>query len=586
MKLSGILKQLLMSLYSSLKRFPIAIGLASSVTVLLIVLTHNDQNFSKDTQELLGRIAMLLALGIPVSLCIKLLFERTREVKIAGKLAAYLIAAAVLVLYYFFLLKDFGMVSVTRYIALSTVFYSIFLFVPYFYKRTGFELYIIKLFTRFFVTVLYAVVLYIGMAAILFTIDKLFGAHVSEKLYLDIWYVVAGVFASSFFLAGVPLHVQTFDTSGYPKLLKVLLLYIIMPIIAVYTAILYVYFAKLVITLQWPVGMVAHLVLWYSTISAVVLFMISPLVNENKWVKLFVFWLSKSILPLLVMMFISVGIRVRAYGITENRYFVIALGLWVLGIMIYLALSGPRRNIILPVSFAVIAFLSVIGPWNSYSVSRFSQNMRFESFLTKHNMIRDHKIVKAGISIPEEDKKEISRILSYFSKSHKLSDIRYLPKDFKIDDMQNLFGFSYADDFNYRPEDSEYFAYSTDAASSPIDIKGYDFLFTIRSYSPRATQPDNGLEATYDNKSYEIKITAEGSEIYRNSLQGFVEQFHKNLQSAAVQNPSPEEAAWIDENENVKIKIVLQNINGREDRTSGKLVIDSVDFQVLVHLKQ
>jgi len=79
---------------------------------------------------------------------------------------------------------------------------------------------------------------------------------------------------------------QTFYVSSYPRLLKALLIYIVLPIIIVYTAILYAYFARIIITWQWPAGIVAQLVLWYAVMSAIVLFMISPISDDNRWVKM------------------------------------------------------------------------------------------------------------------------------------------------------------------------------------------------------------------------------------------------------------------------------------------------------------
>ena len=48
-------------------------------------------------------------------------------------------------------------------------------------------------------------------------------------------------------------------------------------------------------------------------------------------------YFPKAILPLIVMMFISIGIRINAYGLTENRYYVVALGIWAFLVMIYFA---------------------------------------------------------------------------------------------------------------------------------------------------------------------------------------------------------------------------------------------------------
>ena len=64
------------------------------------------------------------------------------------------------------------------------------------------------------------------------------------------------------------------------------------------------------------------------------------------------------------MMFVAMGIRVSAYGITENRYFVLAAGLWVTGSMLYLIFAKRPRNVFLPASLALVVVLSVYGPWS------------------------------------------------------------------------------------------------------------------------------------------------------------------------------------------------------------------------------
>ena len=72
-------------------------------------------------------------------------------------------------------------------------------------------------------------------------------------------------------------------------------------------------------------------------------------------------------------------------GITENRYYVM-VGLWVLSGMIHTSLP-TQKEYYLPV-LALVAVLSISGPWSSYSVSKFSQNKRFEAILTRNGMLR------------------------------------------------------------------------------------------------------------------------------------------------------------------------------------------------------
>jgi hypothetical protein len=585
MKIKNILKNFILSLYISVKRFPISISLATLASILLIILSHNEQNFSSITKDTLGRIAMVLFLGIPLSLIIKFVFERKTTIRGIIKVFVYSIEILILLLYYLFLLKNFEMVSITRYIAISLSLYLWFIIIPYFFRRNGFELYVIKLITRFFVTVLYSVVLFLGIAAILFTIDKLLGITVTYKIYLDLWILIAGIFAPCFFLAGVPQYEDQMEMSSYPKLLSVMLLYIVMPIISAYTTILYIYFAKIIIVLQWPEGMVAHLVLWYSIICAITIFLITPLKEKNSWSRTFISLLPKLILPLIIMLFVSIGIRVNAYGLTENRYFVIILGLWAFGIMIYFNIGRTKRNIVLAISLSAIAFLSVFGPWSSYSLSKLSQNNRLERILSKYDMVKDNMIVKSTKNVSEIDKREISNILSYFSRNHELTDVKYLPQGFKIDQMKNIFGFANIE-YDNKYSGKGNFSYSSDISNAPINIKGYDHMLLIRGYKLSTIKVSESLVVQYDNNNHQIKITNGSKELYNKSILSFVNQLYDKYGANNMYDMTTDKISFEDQNNNIKLKIIFQNVYGRKDNNlTGGMTVDNIEFYLLLNLK-
>lgn len=237
------------------------------------------------------------------------------------------------------------MVDMVRYTIVSIFLYLAFSYIPWIKRKEDYEYYIIKVFSSFFLTCIYSFVLLMGLFAIFFTIDQLFNANIPGKTYYYIFLIVAGIFAPSNFLARIPEIDEDFEEYNYPKALKILLLYIVIPpLISIYTLILYIYFGKILITREWPQGIVSHLVLWYSTVSVAVIFFISPILDENKWANRFKNYFPKFNIPILLMMFISMRIRIKEYGITENRYFALVLGLWVLGIMIYFIFSKKLKK--------------------------------------------------------------------------------------------------------------------------------------------------------------------------------------------------------------------------------------------------
>src|SRR5699024_9242972 len=133
------------------------------------------------------------------------------------------------------------------------------------------------------------------------------------------------------------------------------------------------YFAKILIQWQWPKGLVSHLVLWYSSISVGIIFLINPVLEQCKICSFFKRYFPKFILPILLMMFISIGQRIEQYGITENRYYIILLGLWVTAMMVYYALKRSPNNLIIPISLSIIVVNSIFGPLSSFAVSKYSQ---------------------------------------------------------------------------------------------------------------------------------------------------------------------------------------------------------------------
>ena len=74
---NGIIK----GIVSSINRFPLTIGISTTCVILLIYISEITPGTNNDFIETLRRITMVVALGIPLSLCIKLFFERLENYK-------------------------------------------------------------------------------------------------------------------------------------------------------------------------------------------------------------------------------------------------------------------------------------------------------------------------------------------------------------------------------------------------------------------------------------------------------------------------------------------------------------------------
>lgn len=585
MNIIKFIKGVGVKLSSSLKRFPLALLYAAFTVGLLIYMNH--LNYGIDSREIYARIAMVLAIGVPMSLSIYVFFESKPDIKKSFRILAHIGVGILLVAFYFLLLKNLEYVSVTRYVAYTIALYLIFSFIPYIRRKENYELYVIRLFSRFVVTYVYSIVLYAGLSAILATINLLFNAGIPGRVFADIALIVAGIFAPAFFLADVPKRGEEISVTDYPGVIRVLLQFIVLPLLTVYTIILYIYFGKIIIIRELPQGIIGNLVLWYSIVSTIVLFFIYPVRKSNQWIKTFIMIFPKTIIPLLGMMFVAMGIRINAYGITENRYFVLIVGIWITGIMIYYSIKKDIRNIVLTITLSLIAILSVSGPWSAYSISKWSQNGRFEEVLNKYDMIGENDELKSPPTdkdFSEGDQGKISSIIAYFDNYHNLEDVKYLPEDFEIEDMKDLFGFDMKYDYVRNTGGLEYFGYNLDTFNSLVEIKDYDYFKEVDTY-PGYNRKEEIGDYTIDFNiiDKEIVIKEKDNTIYSKDIEEIVEKIHKNNNQ---RDPSTEEMTFVDENENVKIKIIFRHINGHKNRSTGKVTVENLEFYSFIKFKK
>jgi hypothetical protein len=583
MSLKTTLVRILSSAGPTLRRFWVPVLLTVAITTSMI-LTTSDAYYDK--LDDLARIAAAMVPGVFAAWCAILFWERRsvgedrRSPEFTANLVALGVAAIISGLAYLGL-GEFNQVTLGRHAALTVFLFLAFFVVPHYRNEGSLEMYTVRLFSHAVVSALFAGVMFIGLTAITFTISSLFSLRVSVETYLRLWMVMAGVLAPFLFMSGIPKGTVQNEPDDYPKVLRNLVLFVLTPLLAAYTAILYVYFAKILITRQWPVGLVSHLVLWYSIFTTALLLFIWPLSSRNGWAEGFSKYFIKAVIPLLLMMFTSVGIRINYYGITENRYYVLVLGLWVLGMMVYLNLKKPRRSIVLPASLAVVVALSVIGPWSSFAVSKWSQNRRLEGILNRYGMIQNGTIVPASTEVSTDDRREIAAVLFYFNGNHSLSDVRLLPEDFTFDRFATVFGFDYVDGVPSFP--SQYFGYQGSGIS--LDIGGYRYLFQFTGMptedGPVTSFQQGNIAAGYSRETQKVTVTSDGTVAWEGS---FIEHI-RNLppgESLDKRSFSQEEMTFEGVGGNLKVKVLITSLSGWVDGTTGELEIYDVEFYLLI----
>ena len=148
------------------------------------------------------------------------------------------------------------------------------------------------------------------------------------------------------------------------RILEVLLNYIVTPALLIYTAILYLYMAKILFTWSLPEGGVAYMVFGF-TMTALAVKALQQL-SEKRMYDWFFDRFSLVSLPVLVLFWIGVVRRTSEYGLTEPRVYLLVCGsLMTLCVLLFLSQrTGRYLWVCLAawVSFAALAYVPVLEP--------------------------------------------------------------------------------------------------------------------------------------------------------------------------------------------------------------------------------
>ena len=415
-------------------RFPLTILFAIGISSIGIYFTMQEK--APELENIAYRFMLFCILGLSLSLSLHLFSERHKQYQ-----ASYILLGGIGVLgVYIFVLQGTvqNFVSATRFFILLLVAHLMVAFVPYTAKgqENGFWQYNQVLFLRILMSLFYSIVLFGGISIALVSIYGLFGVDVGYKTYIIIWILISVLLNTLLFLSGVPDDFEVLDSATvYPIGLKIFAQYVLLPLITLYGFILYAYGIKILVSFQLPKGLVIGLLSVFCIVSILSMLLLHPIRNteNNRWISIFNKWFYIAITPLLLLYFLAIGVRISEYGLTENRIWVLLAGLWMLGTSIYFTWLKDQRIKYIPTSIALIAFLSVVGPWNAYNIAKYVQANRFGAILARNNLLSAGKFKEQNKVLTEKDNDNLRNIISFFSERNNFEPLQpYFKEDFKM----------------------------------------------------------------------------------------------------------------------------------------------------------
>ncbi|MFR2892666.1 DUF4153 domain-containing protein [Peptoniphilus grossensis] len=510
------------SIKNTFKRFPFTIISAILATIFLILSTFDE--YAEAYNNKMMSFGLVFVFGIFLYAFIKLFNEGLRNYydlknlknNNLFKILSYVITLPILYGVYELVYNENKVLEFYDnnfiYFALIAALVVGTSFVGKFNYHKDFVAYVAKILRAFIISNIYSFIVFVGISGIIFALNSLFKFNFGSSVYLRVAIFSFILFNVVTFFSDFPKVRDSFTDYKYPKAFRILLVYIITPIVIIYTAILLAYFVKILVLWQIPNNLIVNLVIWFASFSVVYLFFLSR-VETITFINKFKIVFPFTLFPLLGMMFFAIYLRIKEYGMTENRYIVIAVGLWIFLSLIYYIFYRENSNISIPIFLSVIILITGLGPASATSLSIRSQNARFEKILRDNKMIAGEEI-KPNINIESEAKSQIVDIVSYMVRTDRVDKLSYMPKDFKLseDSFTKLFGFSNI------IENKNYLGYSytdnlpTDSELGfDIDIEGYKHLIYVYSLDDVVSSGNYKFEK--DKK--EIKIYKKSKSDYK-----------------------------------------------------------------------
>ena len=588
MKFEEKFKNLFPDMKKGIGRFPVTV-IFSLILFIVAIFTIESDFYIFPEEDLWIKY---LIIAIPLSASVELIREKYLENKRSSFFR--IISFFGIFLFIFFLkifFKNHFATETINITATILIFYVLFYLIPIIYRNEDKEKYLQSVVGNQMITIGFSIVLFLGLSAIVGTIDVLL-INLPNTIYFDNFVFSASIFGVAFFVSRLKRKDESLKDYNLPKIVEVLICYILIPLILIYTAILYLYFVKIIFTLKMPKGIVSHLVLWYTTFSLFIVIMATPITYKNKFAKFYKKYFPLISIPLILLALFSINERIFQYGVTENRYLVVILILWLLFNMIFIIKADVKWVLI---SFIFAVLVAIFSPFNLVNVSINSQNKRLERILKKNGIIQNKKFINKNNELSQRTKNEIMSIIDYFynnASEIKRKKIKILEKTYeKPEEFMKVIGVndswkSYENiDIQEKNIVSD-IALKTDDDIEITKIKGYDYLIYDFSVSyPLDTNEtkeidNNGYKIILKNENLTIKNIQKNIEILNINLNKIANEIYLKIKEKAKrQNQSyvklPEnDLTYLSETKNSKYKIVFYEIHLSEDDKFNNLNIN------------
>ncbi|MDP4238579.1 MAG: DUF4153 domain-containing protein [Bacteroidota bacterium] len=549
-----------------LVRFPFALLFIIGLSVLCFL------SIQKVKVEIRESLWAFFILGTLLNIAVALYMEEFKSMK--SRILFHVLFSVLLAVYCFTLPEKLFEYQYYQLIALGIVLVLSAFFISFLNRNNEIQFWnfsrnsLIELFISF----VFSAVLYAGLSLAILSLDKLFNIHIEREVYSNLAVVCFVIFAPVYFLSNIPDEVEKRKRDILSdKIIKIFGLYILLPILAAYTLILYVYLFRIILKWELPNGWVSMLVSVLGMAGFLCTIILYPFrsSNENKVVDILSRYFPVLLFPLLVLMSIGIFRRIGDYGLTINRYYVLILNIWLFLISFYLFVSQSKHIKWIVISFTIVAFLCSVGPWSVYNLTRHAITNQLEKQLNEAHLLNKGKIITGRDKMQQVDSITQTKVVE---------NIRYLVRTFGNASVQKYFAVPLKEKSEFEiltlikmeriPVAVEYFWLTLENQFLDIDLHPYkSFILLKMKTNDKLVYTDKKVNVEFLNDCLLVKNKLQNNLVYTIPLKGEVKSLIKESLKMKKNN-FPKELMTIKGDNFI---LIIRAISGNYDFQQDKL---------------
>ena len=561
---------------ASISRFPLAIALLVAIVILTImtIYTEGDSDY----------INQILSLGLGVMLLVAIqLFSEIKSLK-SGLVWGIKAASLILPLLYYFYLRQapsgFNQSGSIRTTVMYFILAVLLLVVPTLKTRLTFSDSLIIFIKAVFSSLLIAIILFIGISAILsayttliYELDYRWFAYNATVVYLFV--------APVYLLSRLPVfdedtHADTITKAkSIPQILEILIAFIIIPVLLVFSAILIAYILINITGEFWKDNLMEPMLISYTVVGIVTLFLAENV--DKKITRLFSQFYPYLLLVVAVFQTVSSSLKTADFGLTHGRYFVLLFGIFsIVSTIIYSFMKSKKRFI--PFLLMGLGLISILPVIDAVSIGIRNQLSQAEALVEPH-LTEDGTVPSLEEEITDEEKARFSYSMNYLNEQDQLDQMDWLPENFEYyRDFDNTFGFDSSYHYYYGSDtdfpgpsgpDQPGYAFIELDFSQPLNLSlsDVDELVEVSTYqgSPIDIDLDTepySLVVTADPDDFNVELLEDGTSLLNYDLSFIRENIWEENQTDPQR--SLEDMRYTEENDEARLTVIIRRLEVEE----------------------